>query len=111
MAHFRSGQWVKWRTPKPEGAHVTKDGFCVGVYYPASMGRVAINGQPKRERDPEHVAPVNADGDGIIALVGAQVVKVKYKPEELVDLQPVISMADIPEKRAANCAKGWTPQA
>lgn len=103
MTFFRKGQWVKGKLPSNVAdmihfAHRVGE-YYVGIYHPASRSGTSVNGE-QQEPEPESVTLVKADGHGAPMLPpdGAPV-DAKLSPSLFEDLQPVLSMGELPPGR------------
>lgn len=114
---FRCGQWVRFRASSPiAGAHVTSDGYTVGIYRPgrAQSPVMVGDGQGKR-RAPvyshERVVVVTPSGGNLpwVDETGQVHAALWLPPEACPHLEAVTRREDIPAARIAD-NPDWQPE-
>jgi hypothetical protein len=85
-----SGEWVRFRADLPADAHVTPDGYKVGIY-------VRHDVDTHGNEVPEHIAPVDTKGNNVF-IAGQQV---RLDPKSVTELHHLEDRTDIPADRIA----------
>lgn len=109
----RNGQWLKYKLPDPDatqlaaaGAHVTKDGYFLGIYVVGGVDGLGNSHQTRIE-------PVDGEGLKVRTLAPdkSSVLVAQLDPAGVLELHAMSDRNDVPAKRLATMDPNWNPVA
>lgn len=106
---LKSGKWLKVKLAADQmetltklGAHVTDDGYLLGVYLPAGIDSLG-------QRNSEQIVLVNKEGRNLRVPRDSEMVLVAPAPEDCVKILPIAKREDLPAARLATANPNWDP--
>lgn len=122
MHAFRTGQWVRFKSPVAvPGAHVV-GGYTVGIFQRASEASVVVQAVAKKTGQPPpaavaqllpaHIVVVDEAGFNLPRIErGEHKGNWTFLPSQVTDLQPVLDRSHIPAERLKHTDPKWQPKA